>query len=395
MMLNEEHKKAMCDMIYLIACCINNEKISSERVAKINFQVLYQISCFHNLAAITFMALEKFWENKIPQSAQLVEWQEVKNKAICKTVMMDIELKELFAFCEENNIWYMPLKGIIMKELYPRIGMRQMADNDILFDKTYQGKIYQWFIKRGYESKNYQVGNHDCYYKKPVFNFEMHTALFGETYNPICVEYYKNVKERLFLEKEKSFAYRFCDEDFYIYITNHAFKHYCVSGTGFRTLLDCYVFLCRKEEKMDWHYIETETDKLGITQFEQAIRTLSKKLYSDLGAYEGGRLVASEQALLEYMFMSGTYGIEEHRIRNALHELGMNKKNPSIAIKCKYIFQRAFPDKIFMSMWCKEYCPFFLNHQWLYTVARWWRILYRGSGKLKKILNEIETVFKV
>lgn len=37
----------------------------------------------------------------------------------------------------------MPLKGILLKEMYPKIGMLQMADNDILYDKQYRKETSQ------------------------------------------------------------------------------------------------------------------------------------------------------------------------------------------------------------------------------------------------------------
>ena len=39
----------------------------------------------------------------------------------------------------------MTLKGRILKEMYPDFSMRQMADNDILFDVKYQSEIKKYF----------------------------------------------------------------------------------------------------------------------------------------------------------------------------------------------------------------------------------------------------------
>lgn len=45
----------------------------------------------------------------------------------------------------------MPLKGVILKELYPKIGMRQMSDNDILFDETYRKDVVRFMKNKGYD----------------------------------------------------------------------------------------------------------------------------------------------------------------------------------------------------------------------------------------------------
>ena len=68
------------------------------------------------------------------------KFRTAKEKASRKNIFLDAGRKKLFSFCEENGIWYMPLKGSVLKELYPDFSMRQMADNDILFDAGYQQK---------------------------------------------------------------------------------------------------------------------------------------------------------------------------------------------------------------------------------------------------------------
>ena len=73
----------------------------------------------------------------------------------------------------------MTLKGIILKEMYPKLGMRQMADNDILYDKQYQEELLNFMIARGYEPSQIGEGNHDVYEKAPVYNYEFHTALYN------------------------------------------------------------------------------------------------------------------------------------------------------------------------------------------------------------------------
>lgn len=49
--------------------------------------------------------------------------------------------------------------------MYPVFGMRQMADNDILFDSTYREKVRDIFLDSGYEIEAYNKGNHDVYQK--------------------------------------------------------------------------------------------------------------------------------------------------------------------------------------------------------------------------------------
>lgn len=51
-------------------------------------------------------------------------------------------------------------------------------------------------------------------------------------------------------------------EDFYVYFIAHEYKHFSMSGTGLRSVLDTYVLLMDgKADKLDWGYIHGELKK--------------------------------------------------------------------------------------------------------------------------------------
>ena len=43
-----------------------------------------------------------------------------------KVFALESERAALTKFFEENNIWYLTLKGVLLQNLYPKMGMRQM-----------------------------------------------------------------------------------------------------------------------------------------------------------------------------------------------------------------------------------------------------------------------------
>ena len=93
------------------------------------------------------------------------------------------------------------------------------------------------------------------------------------------------IKEKLVRVNPDSYLYQFTDEDFYIYMVAHAYKHYSIGGTGLRTLIDFYLFLNQKEASMNWSYITEEIKKLSmyrnenVSEFEQQIRSTAKKVF--------------------------------------------------------------------------------------------------------------------
>ena len=337
---------------------------------------VYQISVYHTLSAMTYMILEKGQD--ILEGEVFKNWKKEKDKAIRKNILLDRERERIFAFMEEQGIWHMPLKGIILKEMYPAFGMRQMADNDILYDSNFQNSLCIWMKEQGYKVISCGRGNHDVYEKKPVYNYEMHTALYGGEHNPVWITYYENIKEKLIADKKKKYSFHFTDEDFYIYIITHIYKHFAGSGTGIRSLLDVYIYLQAKEAIMNWDYINEELKKVQVSDFEGKVRHLSQKVFSK----ELQKLTKKEEELLKYFLYSGTYGTLENHVQHRLDQFETDKKG--------YIIKRLVPDEEFY----KNYVPFVYQHKWsrpFFIIFRLVRGLFR---KDRRIMKEIKALKK-
>lgn len=364
-------KQTGYDMLYLSACAVNKIKPDSDYITYVNLDKLFQMCQYHNLTAIVCTALESAGIND-------KKFMEEKAKAIRKVMLLDVERKQICGFLEQNNIWYMPLKGVILKNMYPEIGMRQMSDNDILFDACYRSNVSDFMQKRGYHLKGDNSIHCDEWLKEPVYNFEMHLNLFVES-QEVFYNYYKNVKEQLVRVDGKKYMYQFSDEDFYIYMTAHAYKHYSIGGTGLRTLLDYYVYLKNKELKLDWEYIAKEIKKLDISEFEKEIRITAKKAFIPYS-----KLTEKERKMIEFMLFSGTYG-------NVFNFIKYRAKLLEADSKAKYIFRRIFPNIEFYKLYfpIAARFPILIPFVWVY---RLFRAVFK---KRDKCLNEIKNVKKM
>lgn len=362
--------------LYLLMCGVEGKPPSSELLREMNMEDVYQISVYHTLSAMTYMVLEKGQD--ILEGEVFKNWKKEKDKAIRKNILLDRERERIFAFMEEQGIWHMPLKGIILKEMYPAFGMRQMADNDILYDSNFQKPLCIWMKEQGYKVISCGRGNHDVYEKKPVYNYEMHTALYGGEHNPVWITYYENIKEKLIADKKKKYSFHFTDEDFYIYIITHIYKHFAGGGTGIRSLLDVYIYLQAKEAIMNWDYINEELEKVQVSDFEGKVRHLSQKVFSK----ELQKLTKKEEELLKYFLYSGTYGTLENHVQHRLDQFETDKKG--------YIIKRLVPDEEFY----KNYVPFVYEHKWsrpFFIIFRLVRGLFR---KDRRIMKEIKALKK-
>lgn len=366
-----EYKNAIMDVAYLCACAVNGQIPDAVRVSGMNIGHLYSAADRNLLTGITAIALESAGV-KDPAFTQ------AKGKAIRKVAAFDLEREAILDAFEKAGIWYLPLKGAVLKDLYPMIGMRQMADNDILCDASRTADVRAIMESHGFETdKAYGHGAHDSFFKPPVYNFEMHRTLFSANHDKKIRSYYENVKERLKCVDGKEFEQRFSDEDFYVYLIAHEHKHYSGGGTGLRSLLDTYVYILNKGKTLDWDYISGEIEKLGITDFESKNRSLAMHLFC------GDALSCEDQSILDYVISSGTYGTVENRVNN-----GIAKKGDGIIGKVRYVFSRIFlPLDVVRSSF-----PLFIKYPVLLPFLPFYRAI-RGLTIRRNILKtELKTI---
>lgn len=188
---------------------------------------------------------------------------------------MDAERSRLISFMETNQIWYVPLKGIILKDYYQEYGMREMSDNDILYDPSGLTLIEKYMKSNGYSEESKGYGNHDVFIRQPYYRFEMHHDLVDYGQQQVFVDYYRDPEKFLLKDPGSRYGRHFSDEEFYIFFVVHAFEH-----------------------------------------FERDDRNLSRKLlaYTE----NAGKLTASETGRLNTMVVSGVYGTTEQYYKNSL-----------------------------------------------------------------------------
>lgn len=308
-MTREEYQKSERDMIALVSCAVNGAVPQETDIRAMNLPAVYAIAEKHMLSAAVAMALENAgWKDA--RSTKVI------SRAVRRAAQFEAAAKAVFQKLEEAGIWYMPLKGSVIKDFYPKIGMREMADHDILYDADRAEDVKAIMEALGFEARHFGASNHDCYYKEPILNFEMHRALFGPSHEEKLYEYYQDVQGRLIGGGCKK---HLSPEDFYLYMTAHEYKHYSGGGTGLRSVLDTYVYLRNQGERLDLQYIRGESEKLGIAEFEAANRSLAIHLFSGEG------LTEADQEMLDYILSSGTYGTITHRVENKMRKNGWSK----------------------------------------------------------------------
>ena len=361
------------DFIYLVSCAVNSEKPDSEKCAGMDLDAIYDLSRAHNLSAAAAYALEQVTE--LPH-----QYDQSMKKAIRKTALFNIERANVTTALESAGIWYLPLKGVILKEMYPQSAMREMSDNDLLCDSARMDDVKSIMEGLGFSCTEFGTSNHDAYTKPPMLEFEMHRSLFPDEHMPLFSEYFADIKQRLIPEGGSRCGYRMSDEDFYIYILCHLYKHYRFSGTGLRSPLDIYVFCRDRYESLDKGYLYDELDKLQLSAFENDLRELASKIFTHQPLND------AQLSELNYFITSGSYGTAEHQ--RYLYTQRHLKGNDSKRAKRQLLHDRIFlsGDRL------KQRYPVVYRHRSLYPLLLVFRPIRGVFTHPKGIVKEYKAI---
>lgn len=205
----------------------------------------------------------------------------------------------------------MPLKGYYMKKLYPAPLMRSCCDLDVWFDPSREKEVKAALGELGFTMKN--AGENHMFHTYGAASLEMHYSL-GKI--PACPDYYADVFSRLV--HVGGSLYNFTDEDFYVFLIAHLYKHFKSGGTGIRSVLDIYVYNEKKPD-LDRDYLAGEFAALGLVSFEEKLRALAYRWF-------GGEEISDEpDPLADYVLGSGVYGTVQNATVNGAAKHGKGR----------------------------------------------------------------------
>ncbi|MBQ7592890.1 MAG: nucleotidyltransferase family protein [Synergistaceae bacterium] len=350
-------------VIYLAGCAVNKETPDVNKISDI--EGIYKFAKSHMIASIIASALDY-------AGIKHELFTQARGQALKKLALLGINSEKVFTRLEDAGIWYMPLKGSVLKSFYPAFGMREMSDVDVLINPSRADDVREIMLQLDFTVEEFGTGHHDVYFKRPVSNFEMHRKLFSSMEGEKLCKYYAGIREKLLPDDGKNYAYHFSPEDLYLYMTAHEFKHYSGGGTGLRSLLDVYVFMKKFADKLDFDYVARELEKLGISDFEANNRTLALNLF---GSHE---LADANKNMLNYILSSGTYGNIINSVNNELAKVNGSR--------AKYIWRKIFPpiNKI------HALYPLTVKHKALIPLVIVHRLFKAITTSRKKVINEIK-----
>ncbi len=261
-----------------------------------DFLYLHTLARFHDMASVLPLAA-KLLALSLPESlAAALEL--THQKAIYKCTVQDMLYDTLSGILEQNKVRHLPLKGLIMRKMYPYAELRTSGDADVVYDKACVN-LGEYMSLCGFSlTKHSDIV--DTYKSTGGAVFEMHREVSDDF--TVHTALASNLWSAALLCDGKAYEHRLTNEDFYIYHIAHLAKHFTGKGSGIRPFADIFVFLKANGDTLDREKVQQGLEELGLVTFEKVMRDVAYYFFCGKDA-DALVLECAENVLL-----SGVYG---------------------------------------------------------------------------------------
>ena len=265
------------------------------------------------------------------------------------------------AILTQAQIRFIPLKGAVIRKLYPETWMRTSCDIDILIEKQSFDFACSVLKKNGYKEEGRT--SHDISFVSPSnTHIELHFDLIEDEKLNACSNVLARAWDYAKPIEENSFHCVFSNEFFCFYHLAHMAKHFLTGGCGVRSFLDYYIL--RRFYQLNEGFVEL-LEQAQLLEFEKQVYALTKCWFENESFDE------TTNEMHEYILLGGVLGDVDNMVAMQSAKVGEKKK---------YLRSRLF---VSYSVLSKTY-PVLQKHKWLtpfYQIKRWLRFLFRGGFK--------------
>lgn len=197
---------------------------------------------------------------------------DIKNRMLKTTydyVQRKDSLSQISQVFEKNQIPYIPLKGAVLRDLYPQPCMRTSSDIDVLIHEEDLNKATA-ALQENTGFRCFRKAHHDVHFKNERIHLELHFSLLSnnEKMDSVLKDAWQYA-ERV----DNSFYYSFSPEYSVFYIVAHAAGHFIrEGGIGIRPLLDLWIL--RTKTKFDENKVQVLCEEAGILGYYKMCTSL-------------------------------------------------------------------------------------------------------------------------
>ncbi|MBE6088933.1 MAG: hypothetical protein E7206_13015 [Clostridium beijerinckii] len=268
-------------IISILKASIWRQKFRYDKNIIIEWPLLIKEAREHSISSLIYYSLDRRYLENIDIDI-LEQW---KKEIFIVNLIQRNNINNVLGIIDDlkkHGIEIIVLKGIILREFYPRPEFRTMGDIDILIKKNDYDKVKSYLVSKGYEcieeGKN-EV--HQGFTSKGKLEIEVHWNLINNKYfNGDIKEFENNLwNNSIEIDINGVNTRMLSFNDFILHMLLHMAVHAKFSGFGLRQLYDLSVFIINRYNELDWEYLIKKSEQYKILKFTQGLILLCNKLF--------------------------------------------------------------------------------------------------------------------
>ena len=349
-------------MIYLFPVIRAAFDIDSSEVSLTpeEYEELVAFGKKQSIIPIIFSGLQKM---ELPMD-QLPEIDRERNRNLRRYVLQIDALAKVEAALNDAGIPYVPLKGAVLRNLYPEPEMRTSVDIDVLVHKEDLERSVE-VIEKYTDFRSDHRAYHDISMLNQSVHLELHFSI---------KEFTANIDKILsraweYAEPEEGSRYTFTPEFQVFYVIAHMSYHFLHGGLGIRPFLD--LWLLRNKTIYDENVVKDLCQQCSILTFYEECCNLVNVWM------ENGEHTETTKMLEKFCLSGGVFG------NTAFKNAALQREHRG----WKYIIRRVFPPaseirEYYSNVSDEKHCLAY------YYVKRWYSWIPQNK-KLKKRFSEV------
>ena len=283
----------------------SQDKLNDERLNR-----LYELSKHHDMAHIVGNAIER---NKLAGDSQITrKFQKRIFLAVYRYERMKHEYTRVCGLFDEKGISYLPLKGAVIRELYPEPWMRTSCDIDILVHSADLEATVNMLTASGYEI-HARGENYVSLYTNGEVHVDLHFGVAKEEFVSSANAVLSDIWSYASI-LPGTHRYVLSDEMFYFYHIAHMAKHFEQGGCGVRPFVDMWIL--NNKTEFDKEKREALLKKGNILEFSKAAERLLDVWF------EGAEPDILAKKMYDYILGAGVYGSLKNRVLSVRSKMG-------------------------------------------------------------------------
>lgn len=337
---------------------------------------LYKLSKAHDIAHIVSSALMKY--DALGEGDISLKFQKQWRLSVYRYELLNFELSTVKELFEKNNIPFLPLKGAVLRELYPEPWMRTSCDIDILVRSEDLERAASALCSNGYTQQT-NTTTYDYQLESPSgIHFELHHSLKQD--DSVLQEdaILEGVWEECSLVENTACEYRMSNEMLLFYHLAHMANHFTYGGCGVRPLIDLWLII--NKVSIDEQKLKGMLEKAGLLNFYNESKNLCRMWLENV---EGSQTTSQME---KFILSGGAYGdFENYATIQVANGQGKGRTFFKIMFLPRAKLEVSYPN--------------LKKHPWLmpfYQVKRWFRVFSpKKRRKVKETISAQNTVSSV